>query len=90
MAHVAMPRVNIKGETEHHRARHRARRRMKSRAYRTSQRMRKFIEPVIGWMKHIGGLSRTRFIGHGRIEDDAMLAAAGWNLLRMTKLEGAT
>jgi len=90
MAHAAMPRVKIKGETEHHRARHRAKRRMKSRAYRTSQRMRKFIEPVIGWMKHIGGLSRTRFIGHGRIEDDAMLVAAGWNLLRMTKLEGAT
>lgn len=85
-AHVAMPRMKIKGDTEGHRARKRATRRMKSCAYKVSQKMRKFIEPVIGWMKHIGGLSRTRFIGHERIQNDAMLVAAGWNLLRMTRL----
>jgi transposase len=90
MAHAAMPGTKIKGESEHHRARRRAKRRMQSGAYRASQRMRKFIEPVIGWMKHIGGLSRTRFIGHERIQDDAMLVAAGWNLLRLTRLRGAT
>jgi transposase len=90
MAHAAMPRTKIKGDSEHHRARKRAKRRMQSGAYRASQRMRKFIEPVIGWMKHIGGLSRTRFIGYERIQDDAMLVAAGWNLLRMTRLAGST
>lgn len=89
-AHAAMPKLKIKGDSEHHRARRRAKRRMKSRAYRTSQKMRKFIEPVIGWMKTVGGLSRTRFIGHARIQDDAMLVAAGWNLLRMAHLTRAT
>lgn len=89
-AHAAMPKTKIRGDSEAHRARKRAKRRMKSRAYRASQRMRKFIEPVIGWCKHIGGLSRTRFIGHERIQNDAMLVAAAWNLLRMTRLRGAT
>ncbi len=90
IAHAAMPNTKIRGDSEHHRARHRAKRRMKSRAYRMSQRMRKFIEPVIGWCKHIGGLQRTRFIGHERIQNDAMMTGAAWNLLRLTKLSGAT
>lgn len=90
VSHVAMPRMKIKGDTAEHDARRRARRRMKSRVYRSSQRMRKFIEPVIGWLKHIGGLSRTRFIGHERIQNDALLTAAAWNLLRMTRLAGST
>lgn len=90
IAHAAMPKMKIKGVSEQHRARKRAKRRMRSRAYRASQRMRKFIEPVIGWMKHIGGLSRTRFIGHERIQNDAMMVGAAWNLMRMTRLRGAT
>lgn len=90
VAHAAMPNVKIKGDSEHHRARRRAKRRMKSKAYRASQRMRKFIEPVIGWAKHVGCLHRTRFIGHVRIENDAILTFAGWNLLRLIRLEGAT
>jgi transposase len=90
IAHAAMPKMKIKGDSEHHRARKRAKRRTKSRGYKVSQKMRKFIEPVIGWMKHIGGLSRTRFIGQERIQNDAVLVAAGWNLLRMTRLEVAT
>ncbi|MCP4621675.1 MAG: IS5 family transposase [Bradyrhizobium sp.] len=88
--HAAMPKTKIKGDTAAHRARRRAKRRMRCRAYRASQRMRKFIEPVIGWCKHIGGLGRTRFIGHERIQHDAMMVTAAWNLLRMTRLAGAT
>ena len=88
-AHAAMPKTKIKGDSTQHRARKRAKRRTKSRAYRASQRMRKFIEPVIGWCKHIGGLNRTRFIGHERIQNDAMVVAAAWNLMRMTRLQGA-
>jgi len=90
IAHAAMPRTKIKGDTEAHRARRRAKARTKSAAYRISQKMRKFIEPVIGWMKHVGGLNRTRFLGHQRIQDDAMLVAAGWNLMRMTRLKAET
>lgn len=90
IGHVAMPKTKIKGESESHQARRRAKQRTQSKAYRASQRMRKFIEPVIGWCKHIGGLSRTRFIGHERIQNDALMTAAAWNLLRLTRLAGAT
>ena len=87
--HSALPRKMIMGDSEAHRARKRMRRRMKTSGYRESQRLRKFIEPVIGWCKLVGGLGRTRFIGHERIQNDAMLVASAWNLLRMTKLTGA-
>jgi transposase len=87
--HSALPAMRIAGESEGHRARKRMRRRMKTKAYRESQKLRKFIEPVIGWCKHVGGRSRPRFIGHERIQDDALLTASAWNLLRMTRLRSA-
>jgi hypothetical protein len=88
--HSAMARGKIKGDSAEHHARRRMRRRQRSKSYRVSQRLRRLIEPVIGWCKDVGGLRRTRFIGHERIQDDAMLTAAAWNLLRMTRLRGAT
>jgi len=88
--HAAMASGKIKGESAEHRARRRMRRRKRTNTYRMSQRLRRFIEPVIGWCKHVGGLARTRFIGHERIQDDAMMTAAAWNLMRMTRLRGAT
>jgi len=88
--HAAMPRGKIKGDSEAHRARRWMRRCTRTKAYRVSQRLRRFIEPVIGWCKHVSGLARTRFIGHERIQDDAMMTAAAWNLMRMTKLSGRT
>lgn len=87
--HSALPRKKIVGDSAAHRARRRMRRRMMTKGYRESQKLRKFIEPVIGWCKHVGGLSRTRFIGHERIEADALLTASAWNLLRMTRLRAA-
>jgi len=86
--HSALPRTKIKGDSAHHRARKRMRCRTKTSGYRESQKLRKFIEPVIGWCKLIGGLGRTRFIGHERIQNDAMVVASAWNLLRMTRLTG--
>ena len=88
--HAAMPRMEIKGDSERHEARRRMKRRMRSRAYRVSQQLRRLIEPVIGWFKHTGGLSRTRFIGHPRIQNDARITGAAWNLMRMVTLSGAT
>lgn len=88
--HSAMPRIKIKGQSASHRARKRMRRRTQTGSYRESQKLRKLIEPVIGWCKHVGGLSRTRFIGHERIQADAMLVASAWNLMRMVKLSGET
>jgi hypothetical protein len=88
--HAAMARGKIKGDSAEHRARRRMRRRKQTKAYRVSQRLRRFIEPVIGWCKRTGGLARTRFLGHERIQDDAMMTAAAWNLMRMTRLCRAT
>lgn len=86
--HSAMPRQKIKGSTARHDARRRMRRRHRSRSYRLSQKLRRLIEPTIGWMKDIGGLRRTRFIGHERIQDDALMVGAAWNLMRLTSLKG--
>ena len=47
---------------------------------------RRLIEPVIGWCKDVGGLRRTRFLGRQRIQDDAMMVASAWNLMRMATL----
>ena len=88
--HAAMPRVKITGESDAHEARRRMERRRRSRSYRVSQRLRRLIEPVIGWCKEVGGLRRTRFIGHERIQDDAMLVAAAWNLMKMTRPRAAS
>ena len=73
-----------------HRTRRRMKRRQWTKAHKVSQRLRRFVEPVIGWCKHVGGLARTRFIGHERIQDEAMIVAAAWNLMRMKTLGGPT
>jgi transposase len=88
--HAAMARGKIKGESERHGARRRMRRRMRTKGYRLSQKLRRMVEPVIGWCKDTGGLRRTRFIGHERIQDDGLIVAAAWNLMRMVTLRGAT
>ena len=84
--HAAMSRQPIKGDSARHAARRRMRRRHRSRSYRVSQRLRRLIEPVIGWLKNIGGLRRTRFLGQQRIRDDAFVVASAWNLMRMATL----
>lgn len=84
--HAAMSRQPIKGDSDRHQARRRMRRRHRTKAYRVSQRVRRLIEPMIGWCKDVGGLRRTRFLGRRRIHEDAMLVAAAWNLMRMTRL----
>ncbi len=87
--HAAMASNHIVGETEHHKARKRMHARQRTQSYRASQRIRRMIEPVIGWLKNTGAISRTRFLGQPRIQDDAQLVGAAWNLLRMTRLSGA-
>lgn len=84
--HVPIPDDPIRGDTPEADARRRTRRRMKTVGYRLSQRVRKRVEQIIGWGKTVAGLTRTRFIGHVRIENSALVAGAAYNLLRMTKL----
>lgn len=54
--------------------------------YAASQRVRKPIEAIFGWMKTVGGLRRTRFLGIRRTQLAAHIIGAAYNLLRIAKL----
>lgn len=56
------------------------------RGYDASQKVRKRIEQVFGWLKTIGGLRKTRYKGREKIQLYAFMAGAAYNLLRLTKL----
>jgi hypothetical protein len=55
-------------------------------SYRASQRTRKRIEEIFGWLKTVGGMRRSRVIGVARTQMQAYLAASAYNLLRMSRL----
>ncbi len=57
--------------------------------YQASQRARKRIEEVFGWMKTVGGQRKTRYRGTPRVNWMFTLSAAAYNLIRMPKLLGA-
>lgn len=59
-------------------------------SYRISQRKRKRIEEIFGWMKGCGGLRKTRFIGRARVQLHAYLVGAAYNLLRLSRLAPVT
>ena len=54
--------------------------------YAISQRKRKRVEEIFGWLKTYGGLRKTRFVGQERVALHTTLAAIAYNLLRMAKL----
>ena len=54
--------------------------------YRTSQRLRKRVEEIFGWMKMVGGLRRTRYRGVERTQTWAYFVAGTYNLLRIANL----
>jgi IS5 family transposase len=54
--------------------------------YAVSQRKRKLVEEVFGWMKTVGGFRRTRFKGLLLTQLAAHMVATAYNLLRMAKL----
>lgn len=54
--------------------------------YAISQRCRKRVEEIFGWMKVVGGLRRTRYRGLERTGLWAYFVASAYNLLRMAKL----
>jgi transposase len=59
-------------------------------SYAISQRIRKRIEQVFGWMKTIGGMRRTRYRGRRRTQLAAYFVGAAYNLLRIAKLRRLT
>ena len=70
-----------------------ARQRMKARAggdgYRLSQKCRKKIEEVFGWLKGVAGMGRSRLVGRWKLQQTLELAAAAYNLVRLRKLAPA-
>ena len=54
--------------------------------FRISQRKRKLVEKIFGWMKVVAGLRKTKFRGRRRVHWTWSLGAAAFNLMRMTKL----
>lgn len=59
-------------------------------AYQISQRVRKRVEEIIGWMKTVGGLRRSRYLGLERTQAWGYFVAGTYNLLRMARLQAAS
>src|SRR5882724_13652301 len=55
-------------------------------SYSVSQRIRKRVEEIFGWIKTVGGFRKTRFRGTERTQLAAWWVGAAYNLLRMAKL----
>lgn len=58
--------------------------------YVVSQRKRKRVEEIFGWMKAYGGLRRTLARGLRRVQLHAYLVGAAYNLLRLARLQPLT
>lgn len=58
--------------------------------YRASQRIRKRIEEAFGWMKTVGGMRKSRFVGRRKTEWAFDFVAAAYNLVRLPKLLAQT
>jgi transposase len=57
--------------------------------YAVSQRRRKQVEEVFGWMKTVGGGRKLRYVASARNRLRLEFAAAAYNLVRMAKLVSA-
>jgi hypothetical protein len=57
--------------------------------YAISQRKRKRIEEIFGWMKTVGGMRKSRFIGIAKTQLAAYMVGAAYNLLRLARLQAA-
>ena len=54
--------------------------------YHRSQRVRKRVEEIFGWLKTVGGGRKLRYVGVARNQLWAELAAAAYNLVRIARL----
>lgn len=55
-------------------------------SYQVSQRKRKLVEEIFGWLKSYGGLRKTRFRGIVRNQLAAYIVGAAYNLIRLVNL----
>lgn len=58
--------------------------------YTISQRIRKRVEEIIGWIKTVGGLRRSRYRGRERTQAWGYFVAGTYNLLRLARLASAS
>lgn len=54
--------------------------------YQTSQRIRKRVEEIFGWIKTVGGLRRSRYRGMERTQAWGYFVAGTYNLVRLARL----
>jgi transposase len=66
-----------------------ARRHARGLGYQLSQRLRKRVEEIFGWMKTVGGMRKTRYRGRAKTWSAAYLVASAYNLLRVSRLTTA-
>ncbi len=59
-------------------------------SYQISQRIRKRVEEIFGWIKTVGGLRRSRYRGRERTQAWGYFVAGTYNLLRIARLELAS
>jgi IS5 family transposase len=55
--------------------------------YALSQKVRKRVEEVFGWLKVIGGFRRTRYKGRDRTHLQAWFVGAAYNLMRIANIQ---
>ncbi len=65
------------------------RRTLRHAGYEVSQRCRKRIEEVFGWIKGSAGLAKVKLRGRARVDAAFTLALAAYNLIRLPKLLAA-
>lgn len=85
--HVPISAPRVVAEDADGDARRRMLRRMKTLGYRISQKARKKVEQIFGWLKQPGGLRKVRHVGRWKIQQVAYLWGAAYNLLRLAHLE---
>jgi transposase len=54
--------------------------------YAVSQRVRRRIEEIFGWIKTVGGFRKTRYRGLERVDFAGYLVATAYNLVRLVRL----
>lgn len=78
LCHAGQRRSRIDGRMTHHPG------------YAASQRARKLIEEIFGWVKTVGGLRKTRHHGTDRVGWMFSLTVAAYKLTRIPRLVAAT
>ncbi len=58
--------------------------------YMVSQKKRKLVEEIFGWMKTVGNLRKIKYRGREKVSWHFTLAAAAYNLVRMRSLGVST